>query len=96
MSVRIEAGIIYLEGDCTVEDAETLAAALEAPDALRVDVAKCRHLHGAVVQALCVFHPEMAGVPMDSFTRDFVLPAVAALQAPSGRPAGSGAAPFHQ
>lgn len=52
MTVRHESGVIYLEGDCGVEEAEPLLQALaESPDTV-VDWSACGRLHTAVVQLI--------------------------------------------
>ncbi|MDO9336512.1 MAG: hypothetical protein Q7T61_08925 [Caulobacter sp.] len=77
MSIRVEGTRIILDGDCGVEDAEPLAAALEAMPSATVDISPCRQLHSAVVQALLVFRPYIEGVPSDPFLNAFVLPSLA-------------------
>ncbi len=78
MSVRRDGSVIYLEGDCSVEQAEPLAGYLESETGLRVDVSQCRRLHSALVQALLRFKPEIEGVSEDSFIRNMITPALAA------------------
>lgn len=73
MAVRIEGGVVHLVSDCGVEDAETVAAALAAAPFARVDLDQCRQLHGAVVQALLVFRPQIVGLPADDFLKAFVV-----------------------
>jgi len=77
MSVRTDGDTIFLEGECGVEDAEPLAAALETGAFAQVDVSLCRHLHSAVVQALVAFRSDLAGVPTEGFLTRFVLTALA-------------------
>lgn len=76
MTLRIEDGIVYLEGACAVEEAELLVAAFESGGAAAVDLANCRHLHCAVVQTLLRFKPSVRGVSKAPFIRDFVAPAM--------------------
>jgi hypothetical protein len=83
MAVRIEDGMIYLEGDCGVEDAEALASALADATFARVDLRLCRELHGAVVQALLVLQPPIEGQPANEFLNRFVLPV---LMRPADQP----------
>lgn len=50
MTVRHGSGVIFLEGDCGVEEAEPLLQALaETPSAV-IDWSGCGRLHTAVVQ----------------------------------------------
>ncbi|OJU09306.1 MAG: hypothetical protein BGN86_14255 [Caulobacterales bacterium 68-7] len=76
MGVRVDSGFVRLEGDCGVEDAEAVVAALMADAAARVDLSQCRQLHTAVVQALLVFRPRIDGTPADHFLATFVAPAL--------------------
>lgn len=61
MSVTVRSDRIVIEGVARVEDAEPLANALIADPATPVDLAACSDLHGAVLQVLLVFAPEIAG-----------------------------------
>ena len=60
MSVRADGAVVRLEGDCHVEDAETLAALLAAPGAT-VSVDGCSRIHAAVLQALIALKPRIEG-----------------------------------
>jgi len=74
VSVRRDNGVIALEGDCHVEDAERLAALLEAQADPLVDLAQCRHLHGALLQVLLWYRPKITGAPVDPFLRGWIVP----------------------
>lgn len=76
MTVRIEDGIVHLEGDCPVEDAETLLEALLADAAAPVDWSGCETLHSAVLQVLMAVAPALRGTPADPFLRRWVAPAL--------------------
>ena len=76
MSVRRDGQVIHLEGDCSVEQAETLAGVLESETGAKVDVSQCRHLHSALVQALLRFKPQIEGVSENPFIRDMITPAL--------------------
>ncbi|HEY4252652.1 MAG TPA: hypothetical protein VGM87_15680 [Roseomonas sp.] len=76
MTVARDGAVIHLRGHCRVEDAEPLAALLQAEPGLPVDLAACDGLHGAVVQALLAFRPAIRGLPEGAFLRDLVLPAL--------------------
>jgi hypothetical protein len=56
---------ICLMGACPVEDAETLAAQLLQPRSSHVDASECTSLHGAVLQVLLAFKPEVRTPPSD-------------------------------
>jgi hypothetical protein len=94
MAVRVENDVVHLEGDCGVEDAEAVAAALGDPAIAKLDLRLCRQLHGAVAQALLVFRPEIVGLPADAFLNGFILPALSrpvghsspAIECVRGRP----------
>jgi hypothetical protein len=74
MTVRRDGDIIRLEGDCRVEQAETLAAMLQEPGVRAVDIGACSALHGAVLQTLLAFSPVVVGSPEDPFLKDLVAP----------------------
>ncbi len=85
MSVAQEGSILYLEGLCRVEDAETLTALLQRMPGSTVDLTRCQGLHAAVVQAILAFAPPLTGSPGEPFLRDLLLPALAGGGQPSGR-----------
>ncbi len=76
MSVTLDNGMIRLEGDCPVEEAETLVGLLQGAAASSVDFSQCRHLHSALVQALLAFRVRIVGESQTPFIRDFVTPAL--------------------
>jgi hypothetical protein len=80
MTVRRDGEVIYLEGVCEVGEAETVVAALEQ-GARAVDLSSARQLHGAVVQVLLQFKPELRGAPEQPFVRDVLIPAMNAAGA---------------
>lgn len=62
MTVRQKAdGIIVLEADCPVEDAERLLQLLQATPEAKCDWTKCTYLHSAVVQVLLAAKPAFIG-----------------------------------
>jgi len=77
MTVRLVDEVIHLEGTCLVEEAEALLALVQAGPDRPVDLASCRHLHGAVLQVLLAFRPRIQGHSEDPFIRDWI---IAALQ----------------
>ncbi|SDA31668.1 hypothetical protein [Sphingomonas sp. NFR15] len=73
MSVRVEAGVIHLEGRCLVEDAEPLLLALQDDADATVSLAGVTRLHMAVVQVLLAARPSLSGVPADLAVARFLL-----------------------
>lgn len=70
MSVRIVSdGVIALEGNCPLEDAELLQRSLLAHPAAAVDWSACSHVHTAIVQILLVARPQLIGAPDNPFLR---------------------------
>ncbi|MEJ5979341.1 hypothetical protein WG901_21990 [Novosphingobium sp. PS1R-30] len=67
MSVRIEKGVVYLEGRCMAEDAELLLVAIQENPQMRVDIAGMLRAHMAVVQVLLAFRPTIVGEASDKF-----------------------------
>jgi hypothetical protein len=55
-----------LEGNVSVEDAETLAQWLQQQGDPTVSLAKCEHLHGAVLQVLLALRPKFRERPADA------------------------------
>jgi anti-anti-sigma regulatory factor len=74
MSVRQEEQVIILVGQCQVEDAEPLLAALQAAPGLIVDISGASHLHTAVLQVLVALRPEVRGISPDPFIREWIHP----------------------
>ena len=60
-------GIIVLEGECPVEDAETLLRLLQAQREGPVDCSGCTRLHTAVLQVLTAAGARMRGECGDAF-----------------------------
>jgi hypothetical protein len=77
MSVRVEGSVVRLIGECRVEDAEPLIAALQGGAALAVDLTSAGHLHAAVVQVLLALRPPLSGPPGDPFTAEWLVPLLA-------------------
>lgn len=63
MSVRIEGDILFLEGRCGAEDAETLLVALRDRPGLAVDASGLLRLHLAVAQVLLAVRPIVHRAP---------------------------------
>ncbi len=76
MSVVMENGVVRLEGDCPVEEAETLVGLLQGSGVSGADISQCRHLHSALVQALLAFRVPIVGESQTPLIRDFVTPAL--------------------
>lgn len=61
MTVNLTGTTIRLEDACRVEDAEPLAALLHDAPERTIDVSGCESLHGAVLQVLLAFRPDVNG-----------------------------------
>ena len=62
MSVRQKSdGSIILEGQCPVEDAESLLELLQATPSASLDWRRCSHLHTAVFQVILAARPALIG-----------------------------------
>jgi hypothetical protein len=73
MTVRIVSdGVIALEGDCPLEDAEVLQRSLLAHPAAAIDWGSCSHAHTAVIQILLAAQPRLTGTPDSPFLRSKV------------------------
>ncbi|HEV7371193.1 hypothetical protein [Arenibaculum sp.] len=74
MTVRLDDGLVRLEGSCTVEEAEALLETILANPELPVDWSRCTSLHTAVLQVLMATRPVLQGLPEDPFLRRWVEP----------------------
>jgi len=64
---RDDAGVIVLQGECPVEDAETLLQLLQAQPEGPLDWSACTRLHTAVLQVLMAAAAPMRGECGDTF-----------------------------
>ena len=64
---RDREGVIVLDGECPVEDAEALLQLLQAQPRGPVDWSACTRLHTAVLQLLMAAAPRMQGECGDAF-----------------------------
>lgn len=69
MTVRFEGGVVLLEGECLVEEAEILLEILQANPGSPVDWSGCRHAHTALIQVLMAARAVTQGDPEDEFLR---------------------------
>ncbi|SDM55928.1 hypothetical protein SAMN05216360_102438 [Methylobacterium phyllostachyos] len=67
-------GTIRLEGDCPVEDAETLASLILGDPGRAVDWTACTRMHTAVYQVLLRLRPVMRGTCRDPFVGRWLTP----------------------
>jgi hypothetical protein len=67
-------GTIHLDGDCLVDEAETLLALLLEHPAAPVDWGRCRSAHTALVQVLLALGRPVLGRPEDPFLRRWIAP----------------------
>ena len=74
MSVRFGKKVAYLEGVCSVEDAEPLLEWLQSHPKGRLNLKTCKHVHAAVLQVLMATDPRVSAPPTSAFLRDNVLP----------------------
>jgi hypothetical protein len=80
MTVVCGGEVIELRGDCPVEDAETLLAALSELPARAVDVTNAGQLHSAVFQVLLATQAPLRGPAGDAFTQAWLMPGLVAQQ----------------
>jgi hypothetical protein len=84
MTVRIENGLIRLEGRCRIEEAETLLGLLLEDGERQVDLSKCDALHSAVVQILMAASPSISRPPVDPFLCTHIMPLLLSERSPPG------------
>jgi len=63
MPVSCEGETATITGFCSVEEAEDLQAWLMAPEAPRLDLSGCEHLHAAALQVLLARPPARVRFP---------------------------------
>jgi hypothetical protein len=71
---RSEAGVVILEGECPVEDAEPLLQLLQTSPAPTVDWTTCSYLHTAVVQVILASGFAPVGPCGDAWARQWLAP----------------------
>jgi len=76
MSVHRDGDVIFLKGNCRVEDAEPLLSLLQAGRGYIVDLTETEHLHAAVLQVLMALRPTLRGAGNDAFVRSWLTPAL--------------------
>ncbi len=69
-------GIVLLEGDCSLEDAEPLLRLLAEAPTPPVDWRNCETAHAAVIQVLLAARPVLNGPPRGLFLSGLVEPAL--------------------
>ncbi|EWY38675.1 hypothetical protein N825_12750 [Skermanella stibiiresistens SB22] len=74
MTVRRLDGVVILEGDCPVDEAEPLLDALLAMPGAAVDWSGCVQLHTSLVQVLLAVRPVTRGVPEGDFLKKWIAP----------------------
>jgi hypothetical protein len=79
MSVRVDAGVVRLEGECAVEQAETLLGLLQEHPAATIDLQRCTRLHLAVAQVLLAAGRPLTAPPVDPFLHDLFAPILVRL-----------------
>ncbi len=84
MTVRAGDGVVFLEGDCPVEDAEPLLAALLGAPGSVLDLSGCAGMHSAVFQVLLALRPRTRGKPPDGFLQRWVVPLLASANKDGG------------
>jgi hypothetical protein len=65
MGIRYLKKYAALEGQVTVEDAETLSHWLDHQHSPAVQLGKCEHVHAAVLQVLLARRPRVLSSPAD-------------------------------
>lgn len=81
MVVKEDGGVIRLEGNCTIEEAEDLHRWLGEQPGAQVDLRPCTHLHAALLQLLLVWRPRVM-LPEDARLRGVLAPALTAGSKP--------------
>jgi hypothetical protein len=73
VTIRFDGGTtVWLEGDCSVEDAEMLLSHLIAWPEVTIDWRGCERAHSAIVQVLLAAGAHVRGPPAGIFLREHV------------------------
>jgi len=64
MSISREGSTLFLQGECSLEDADSLVQHLSS-GAFSVDIGQCTSLHASVFQAILSFAPPVTGLRAD-------------------------------
>jgi hypothetical protein len=65
-------GVILMQGDCPMEEAEALLQLLEAAPGSTVDWRECDKAHTAVIQVLIVGNATLIGPPRGVFLKTWI------------------------
>ena len=76
MTVRMQQGTIFIEGDCPSGDAEELLQFVLADPAAIIDWRNCHSAHTAVVQVLLAANREILGPPQGAILASVLAPAL--------------------
>jgi hypothetical protein len=69
---RADDGVIVLEGECSVEDAESVLQLLQAQPAGPLDWTLCRYLHTAPLQVILAARPTLIGPCGDAWVERWI------------------------
>jgi hypothetical protein len=78
MTITLTEEAIHLSGECGVEEAEALYAALAARPDRHVELGGASSLHAAILQVLLSTGARITGQPADAFLARWVMPALLA------------------
>jgi hypothetical protein len=76
MTVRCEDDVVFLEGACPVEDAESLLVLFQQQPDRQIDLSQCVRAHSAVVQVLLVAQPRLHGTGAKGFVQQWIVPLI--------------------
>jgi len=76
MTVRMQQGVVVLEGDCPSGDAEELLQSLLFEPGASVDLRTCDWAHTAVIQVLLAAGRDILGPPRGMILKSIVAPAL--------------------
>ena len=82
MTIRLDGPTIHLDGDCPVEDAETLLRFLHEPSARTIDWTGAGRLHTAVIQVVLAADRGVRGPCGDPFVARWIELGIVEASAP--------------
>jgi hypothetical protein len=85
MTISVDDKAIRLEGQCGVEEVETLVDYMDRHPDLHIDLSAATTIHTSLLQALMVFRPTLMSPPVSSLISDSVLREIYACCRQSGQ-----------
>ena len=87
MPVTFKKTVAIFEGDCVIEEAESLLEWLQGAHRRKIKLGPCRHMHTALLQLLMAYRPRIATWPTDPELNQWLAPTLGAPGSLRAQPA---------